>query len=89
MVRLSRFFYEMNMVRHQAVSQNPDAGLAQILADKLEVEFAVADGEEDLLTIRSPLGDMIRNSRSDHSRVSGHLPEQVQSGRQNSQLGRA
>ena len=79
----------MNMIRRQAVSQNPGASLAQILADESEVGFAVDDGEEHLLTIRAPLGDVIRNSRSDHSRVSGHLPEQVQSGRQNSQLGRA
>jgi hypothetical protein len=63
--------------------------LAQILADESEVGFAVDDGEEHLLTIRAPLGDVIRNSRSDHSRVSVHLPEQVQSGRQNPHWGRA
>ena len=79
----------MNMIRRQAVSQNPGASLAQILADESEVGFAVDDSEEHLLTIRAPLGDVIRNSRSDHSRVSVHLPEQVQSGRQNPHWGRA
>jgi hypothetical protein len=43
--------HEVDVVRHQAVGEDLDVGLSEVVADEAEVEMAVGDGEEDLLAV--------------------------------------
>jgi hypothetical protein len=47
------------MVAHQAVAGDPDAGLACVPGEQLQVEGAVGILEEDGLTAISSLGNMM------------------------------
>ena len=62
----------MDVVGHEAVGEDADAAGVEVFAEELEVEFAVAYGEEDVLAVGSALGDVIRQSGGDDAGVSWH-----------------
>ncbi|MFM2124335.1 MAG: hypothetical protein RL328_786 [Acidobacteriota bacterium] len=63
---------EVDVVGHEAVGEEADAAGVEVFAEELQVEFAVAYGEEDVLAVGSALGDVIGQSGGDDSRISWH-----------------
>jgi hypothetical protein len=78
-VRLVGDGYEVDVVLHQAVSQDAHAGLGSIGGEAFEVSAAVGAGEENALPINAALGDVVRHSYGDGASESGHMLIEVAS----------
>ena len=57
----------MNVVRHQAVSPNPQEVLFAMLPQQPQVELAIRIGEEDILLVIAPLRYVVRQTRNNDS----------------------
>ena len=64
--------HQMNVVGHQAIRQDPDPSVRQIVGRSDKLGMAVTDREEHVLAVSAPLGDMIGQSREDAASVSRH-----------------
>jgi len=58
-VLLFRHRYQVDVVWHQAVSENCNAGLTAVLSEQIEVDAAVSLGVEDDLTVGSALRNVM------------------------------
>ena len=63
---------EMDMIGHQAVRPDLDLVGAAPLPHELQVDPVIFIAKERLLPAVSPLGDVVRQARCDHSCQSGH-----------------
>jgi hypothetical protein len=62
----------MDVIRHQAPSQNADVVPEGVLAKQLKIAYAVPIGEENVLPVVPSLGDVMRRSWKNESRSTGH-----------------
>jgi len=63
----------MNVVGHQTIRENSQAGLLRVGLETVEVGMAVRVGEEDALVVHAALGDVMRYTNSYRTRKSSHL----------------
>ena len=63
---------EVDMIGHEAVGEDADAGIVQVLTYEAKVELTVSGGEEDPLAVGSTLGDVVGDSWCDGSCVARH-----------------
>lgn len=71
--RFFRYGYEMDMIRHEAVSENTEARLMRRASEQSEVNLAVGPGKENAFAVGSALRDMMRSADGDHTGKSRHL----------------
>jgi hypothetical protein len=62
------------MVPHEAVRNDVQTMLRGVSPEKIEIDTAVAIGEEHVLATVPPLSDMVWNVRHDDTRDSRHAP---------------
>ena len=67
--------HQMDVVRHEAISEDPRASVLEVAGEQGELHLTVAGREKDIFTIRTPLGDMIGESWEDAASVSRHIIE--------------
>jgi hypothetical protein len=60
------------MVGHEAPTEDSEVVLLGVLMEQVEVAGAVLVGEEDMLAVVAPLGDVMRHSGDDQSRAAWH-----------------
>ena len=63
---------EMNMVAHQAPPEDADIMVPRMFAKYLEVADSVVFGEEDFLSVVTPLRNMMRHARDHKARSARH-----------------
>lgn len=51
-----------HVIGHQAVGQDADSGIGEILLDEVEVDFAILLKEEDTLAVYAALRDVVRHA---------------------------
>lgn len=68
------------MIWHQAIGLAGDAVALQLLRQEVEIDLPVTVFEEDRFAPVTALGNMMRNTRNDHSCTMRHgsLPQTVQ-----------
>ena len=76
-VRVVRDGDHVDMICHQAVAQDGEPELLTLLAERLEVELSVFVGEEYVLAVVAPLGDVVWNGLHHHARLSRHESSSV------------
>jgi hypothetical protein len=64
--------HQMDMIAHQAVTQQPHAVMARLLAQMIEVKPAILVYQEDLLPVVAALGDVMRDAVRHQPRLAGH-----------------
>jgi len=64
--------HEMDVVRHQAVSQHPHPVLLALCTQQAQVRDTVPIHKEHVLAVIPPLRDMVRQPRYDDARSSSH-----------------
>ena len=64
---------EVHVIGHEAVADEPDAGIRQMLGDEFQVDFAIELGAQNGLAVGAPLGEVVCVSGQDHSWISCHI----------------
>ena len=64
---------QMDMIRHQAVRVDSDIVAPAVPRQEFEVEFVVGLREKDLLSVVSPLRNVVSNFSKDSSRAPWHI----------------
>lgn len=72
-IRLIRDRDQMNMIRHQAISEDAEVRLAGRGAEPIEIDLAIGVSEEDRLAVGSALGNVMGKTDGDGSGKSWHL----------------
>ena len=72
-VRVIGFEDEVNMVRHQAVSDDACIGPPRADAKEIKIGAIVVRSEKNLLPAIAALGNVMRDSGNDDAREPGHL----------------
>jgi hypothetical protein len=67
-----RYANEMDVVRHEAISQDLQPVLGGILQQELNISLSIAIFEKDIFSSIAPLSDVMRNSRNNYPRNSRH-----------------
>lgn len=62
----------MNMIRHQAISEDPQPRLVGRGAEPVQIDLAITVSEEHALMIRSALRNVMSHANGDGSSKSGH-----------------
>ena len=63
---------QMNVIRHEAVSDDLDALSFRMIAQEIEVPGAITSAMEHLLPVVSSLSDVVGYTRKHEARVSRH-----------------
>lgn len=69
---VGRHGQQVDVVGHEAVAEDGDAGRGAVVAEEVEVDAAVVVGEEDVLVVVAALGDVVRAVRNDDTSVARH-----------------
>ena len=76
---------EVDVVGHEAVGEEADAGVGEVGGEEVEVDTAVGLGEEDVLVVGAALGDVVGATWEDDASISWHDKEIVGNAREKSQ----
>jgi len=77
-----RHDHEMNVIAHEAIPPHAQAIARGVVEERIEVDLAVAVGEEDILAPVAALGDMMRCVDGHGSGCSCHTQAKWRRGRQ-------
>jgi hypothetical protein len=64
---------EVDMVAHQAISENAKASLRAVGLEAIQICATVGIGEENALLVDAALRDVVRHAHGDGTRKSAHL----------------
>jgi hypothetical protein len=67
----------VNVVGHEAIGEDAEAGVRVKLAEEVEVEGVVTVVEEDLLAAVAALGDVVGDVWEDDSGDAGHMEDEL------------
>jgi hypothetical protein len=84
-VLLRRHGNQVDVVGHQAVSENRDGRKARLLTQEIEINQTIGSGTEDELARGTALGDVVGRAGRNASGNPGHSDDKVQMDMPNSQ----
>src|SRR6185312_12119644 len=67
--------HEVDMIAHEAISKNAKASLRGVGLEAVEIGVAVGIREENPLLVNAALCDVVRRTKGNSARKSGHLLE--------------
>jgi hypothetical protein len=74
-LRLLGYRHKVNMVAHQAISQNSETRLCAVGLETSQIGAAIGIREKDALLVHAALRDMVCHANGDSARKSAHLLE--------------
>jgi len=78
-----RYGNEVNVVRHQAKSEDAQGVELGVFPEQVEIEETQGIAFEDVLAAVAALGEVVREAGRDHAGETGHAVEEVGGGRRN------